>query len=181
MRYRELTTVGCSQEGELWLKGPNVFGGYLNNPERTKEAFSTDQWLKTGDVFKVDRYGNYYCVDRLKELIKYKGFQVAPAELEGLIVGHQDVTDACVLGVYDPGQATELPRAYVVPRAGVARTEEKAKEIAGWMATKVAPHKRLRGGVHFIDAVPKSPSGKILRRLLKESIKQDERKAGPRL
>ncbi|ROW16162.1 hypothetical protein VPNG_01860 [Cytospora leucostoma] len=173
--------VARGEEGELWLKGPNVFGGYLNDPERTREAFSTDQWLKTGDVFKVDKYENYYCVDRVKELIKYKGFQVAPAELEGLIVGHQDVTDACVLGVYDPGQATELPRAYVVLKPGVPRTDEKAKEIADWMATKAAPQKRLRGGVYFIDAVPKSPSGKILRRVLKDSIKQGERKAGPRL
>lgn len=129
----------------------------------------------------MDRYGNYYCVDRVKELIKYKGFQVAPAELEGLIVGHQDVTDACVLGVYDASQATELPRAYVALKPNIARTEDKANEIAEWMATKVAPHKRLRGGVHFIDVVPKSPSGKILRRLLRDKIKQDERKAGPRL
>lgn len=158
-----------------------MFGGYLDNPERTKEAFSADGWLKTGDVFKVDEHGNYYCVDRVKELIKYKGFQVAPAELEGLIVGHQDVADACVLGVYDPSQATELPRAYVVLKPGVGRDEDKAREITAWMATKVAPHKRLRGGVYFIDAVPKSPSGKILRRLLRDKITQDERKAGPRL
>ncbi|KUI66323.1 putative 4-coumarate--CoA ligase 1 [Cytospora mali] len=173
--------VTLGEEGELWLKGPNVFGGYLNNPERTKEAFTTDQWLKTGDVVKMDKYGNYYCVDRLKELIKYKGFQVAPAELEGLMVGHQDVTDACVIGVYDPSQATELPRAYVVLKPGVARSEAKAEEITTWMATKVAPHKRLRGGLYFIDVVPKSPSGKILRRLLRDKIKQDEKKAGPRL
>lgn len=173
--------VPYGEEGELWLKGPNIFGGYLNNPERTKEAFSADGWLKTGDVFKVDDHGNYYCVDRVKELIKYKGFQVAPAELEGLIVGHQDVADACVLGVYDPSQATELPRAYVVLKPGVARTEGKAGEIAAWMGAKVAPHKRLRGGVYFIDAVPKSPSGKILRRLLRDKITQDERKTSPRL
>ncbi|KUI54108.1 putative 4-coumarate--CoA ligase 1 [Cytospora mali] len=173
--------VTLGEEGELWLKGPNIFGGYLNNPERTKEAFTTDQWLKTGDVVKMDKYGNYYCVDRLKELIKYKGFQVAPAELEGLMVGHQDVTDACVIGVYDPSQATELPRAYVVLKAGVARSEAKAEEISAWMATKVAPHKRLRGGLYFIDVVPKSPSGKILRRLLRDKIRQDEKKAGPRL
>lgn len=129
----------------------------------------------------MDEHGNYYCVDRVKELIKYKGFQVAPAELEGLIIGHQDVTDACVLGVYEPSQVTELPRAYVVLKPGVEGSEDKAKEIAAWLATKVAPHKKLRGGVHFIDVVPKSPSGKILRRLLRDRITQGERKVGPRL
>ncbi|KAK7714297.1 hypothetical protein SLS64_004397 [Diaporthe eres] len=173
--------VALGEPGELWLKGPNVFGGYLNNLEKTKDAFSTDGWLKTGDVFQMDKYGNYYCVDRLKELIKYKGFQVAPAELEGLVVGHPDVADACVIGIYDPGQATELPRAYVTLKAGVTQDAAKAKEIADWMSAKTAPHKKLRGGVYFIDVVPKSPSGKILRRVLRDKIKQDERQAGPKL
>lgn len=158
-----------------------MFGGYLNNPEKTKEAFSADGWFKTGDVFKMDQHENYYCVDRVKELIKYKGFQVAPAELEGLIIGHHDVADACVLGVYDPSQATELPHAYVVLKPGVARSGDNAKEIAAWLGTKVAPHKRLRGGVHFIDEVPKSPSGKILRRVLRDKIAQGEKKIVPKL
>lgn len=173
--------VAFGEPGELFLKGPNVFRGYFNNDEKTKDAFSTDGWLRTGDVFKMDKYGNYYCVDRLKELIKYKGFQVAPAELEGLVVGHPDVADACVIGLYDPAQATELPRAYVTLKAGVTQDAAKAKEITDWMAAKTAPHKRLRGGVHFIDVVPKSPSGKILRRVLRDKMKQDERLAGPRL
>lgn len=194
--------VALGEEGELWLKGPNVFGGYFNNPDRTKDAFSTDGWFKTGDIFKIDKHGNYYCVDRLKELIKYsksekcysmtvlahwlthlatEGFQVPPAELEGLLLGHQDVADVCVIGVYDNSQATELPRAYVTLKAGVEQSDDKAKEIAEWMASKVAPHKRLRGGVYFIDIVPKSPSGKILRRVMRDKVKQEERKAGPKL
>ncbi|KAF3769052.1 acetyl-CoA synthetase-like protein [Cryphonectria parasitica EP155] len=173
--------VAPDEEGELWLKGPNVFGGYFKNSEKTKEAFSPDGWFKTGDIFKVDKHGNYYCVDRLKELIKYKGFQVPPAELEGLLLGHHDVADVCVIGVYDNNQATELPRAYVVLNSGVQASDDKAREIAEWMAPKVSPHKRLRGGVFFIDAVPKSPSGKILRRIMRDRAKQEERKAGPRL
>lgn len=193
--------VSLDEEGELWVKGPNVFGGYFNQPDKTKDAFSADGWFKTGDIFKIDKHGNYYCVDRLKELIKYskantahniimsapanhpfaEGFQVPPAELEGLLLGHEDVSDVCVIGIYDNNQATELPRAYVTLKTGVQQSDEKAKEIAEWIATKVAPHKRLRGGVYFIDVVPKSPSGKILRRVMRDKVKQEERKAGPKL
>lgn len=110
-----------------------------------------------------------------------EGFQVPPAELEGYLLGHQDVADACVIGIYDASQATELPRAYVTLKEGVQQGEEKATEIVEWIAAKVAPHKRLRGGVYFIDVVPKSPSGKILRRLMRDKVKEDERKAGPKL
>ncbi|PSR92110.1 hypothetical protein BD289DRAFT_364997 [Coniella lustricola] len=173
--------VPLGEEGELWLKGPNVFGGYFNHPDKTKDAFSKDGWFKTGDIFKIDKYGNYYCVDRLKELIKYKGFQVPPAELEGLLLGHEDVADVCVIGVYDNSQATEIPRAYITLKKGVPESDAKALEIVDWMAGKVAPHKRLRGGVHFTDVVPKSPSGKILRRVMRDRVKQAERKAGPKL
>lgn len=110
-----------------------------------------------------------------------EGFQVPPAELEGLLLGHQDVSDVCVIGIYDNDQATELPRAYITLKTGVQESEEKAKEIAEWISGKVAPHKRLRGGVYFIDVVPKSPSGKILRRVVRDKAKQNGRKAGPRL
>ncbi|KAJ4397010.1 hypothetical protein N0V93_001234 [Gnomoniopsis smithogilvyi] len=173
--------VPLGEEGELWVKGPNVFSGYFNQPEKTKDAFSADGWFKTGDIFKIDKHENYYCVDRLKELIKYKGFQVPPAELEGLLLGHDDVSDVCVIGIYDNSQATELPRAYVTLKSGVQQSDEKAKEIAEWMNSKVAPHKKLRGGVYFIDVVPKSPSGKILRRVMRDKAKQEERKSGPKL
>lgn len=91
------------------------------------------------------------------------------------------MADVCVIGVYDNSQATELPRAYVTLKAGVQESEAKAQELAEWMAAKTAPHKKLRGGVYFIDVVPKSPSGKILRRVMRDKAKQDERKAGPKL
>lgn len=110
-----------------------------------------------------------------------EGFQVPPAELEGLLLGHHDVADVCVIGVYDNNQATELPRAYITLKSGVSESDEKAVEIVEWMAAKVAPHKRLRGGVLFIDVVPKSPSGKILRRVMRDRVKQAERKVGPKL
>lgn len=96
-------------------------------------------------------------------------------------MGHHDISDVCVIGIYDNSQATELPRAYVTLKSGVQESDDKAKEIAEWIAAKVAPHKRLRGGVYFIDVVPKSPSGKILRRVMRDKVKQEERKSGPKL
>lgn len=108
-------------------------------------------------------------------MIKYKGFQVAPAELEGLLVSHPKVNDVAVLGIYDAAQATEIPRAYIVPVQGVRRGKETEEEIVKWLAARIAGHKRLRGGVRFVDEIPKTASGKILRRILKEKVKQEER------
>lgn len=164
-------------EGELWVKGPQLFLGYLNNPDKTRETMSEDGYFKTGDVFRKDRFGNLYCVDRLKELIKYKGFQVAPAELEGLLLGHPEVADVGVVGVQDDELASEVPRAYVVLKDQRAGGEAKAREIVDWMASRVAPHKKLRGGVVLVDAIPKSPSGKILRRVLRDVAKKERRGA----
>jgi 4-coumarate--CoA ligase len=110
-----------------------------------------------------------------------EGFQVPPAELEGVLLGHSDVTDVCVIPVYDQERATEVPRAYVVVKGDVERSEDKAKEIVEWISTKVAPHKQLRGGVRFIDEVPKNASGKLLRRVLKDQAKLEERATGPKL
>ncbi|KAI1107536.1 acetyl-CoA synthetase-like protein [Jackrogersella minutella] len=169
-------------EGELWFRGPNVFPGYLNRPELQKDTFSEDGFFKTGDIGYVDAKGNFYITDRLKELIKYKGFQVAPAELEGILLGHDEITDACVVPAHDHERETEVPRAYLVLRAGVPRTDAKAAEIAKWVEGKVSQHKRLRGGVRFVDEVPKNASGKLLRRVLKEQArKEDERARGPKL
>ncbi|KAI1382082.1 acetyl-CoA synthetase-like protein [Hypoxylon crocopeplum] len=169
-------------EGELWFRGPNVFPGYLNRPELQKDTFSEDGFFKTGDIGYVDTKGNFYITDRLKELIKYKGFQVAPAELEGILLGHDDIADACVVPAHDRERETEVPRAYVVLRPGVARTDDKAAEVAAWVEGKVAQHKRLRGGVRFVDEVPKNASGKLLRRILKEQArKEDQRAGGPKL
>ncbi|KAF1984505.1 acetyl-CoA synthetase-like protein [Aulographum hederae CBS 113979] len=165
--------VPTGEAGELWVKGPNIFKGYLNNVEGTKNALTDDGYFRTGDVGYQDKDGNFYITDRIKELIKYKGFQVPPAELEGLLVSNPAVADAAVIGVYDKEQATELPRAYVVLAPGQTKGDAKAKEIMDWMSTKVAGHKRLRGGVKFVDEIPKSASGKILRRVLKEQAKAE--------
>lgn len=162
------------ETGELWIKGPNVFKGYHKNLEGTKNALTDDGYFKTGDVGHQDKDGNFYITDRIKELIKYKGFQVPPAELEGLLVSHPLVDDVAVVGIYSKDQATEVPRAYVTPKSGVEGSPETAKEIMAWLQAKVASHKRLRGGVRFVDEVPKSASGKILRRLLKIKAQEEE-------
>ena len=169
----EENEVPAGQAGELWLKGPNVFKGYLNNKEGTENALTPDGYFKTGDVGYHDEEGNFYITDRLKELIKYKGFQVPPAELEGKLLSHQKVVDVCVVGVHSKEQATEMPRAFIVTKQGEA-TESTAKEIVEWIKTEVANHKQLRGGVRFVDEIPKSVSGKILRRLLKEQAQKED-------
>jgi 4-coumarate--CoA ligase len=166
--------MAVGEVGELWIKGPNVFKGYLNNPEGTAHALTADGYFKTGDVGYQDKDGNFYITDRVKELIKYKGFQVAPAELEGILVSHPGIDDVAVIGVYDKDQASELPRAYVVPKGGLGKGEKEAQEIIEWLGAKVAHHKKLRGGVRFVDEIPKSVSGKILRRVLKVKAQEEE-------
>ncbi|KAJ3417284.1 hypothetical protein HDV05_005740 [Chytridiales sp. JEL 0842] len=153
------------KEGELWLRGPNVMKGYHNNEKATKETIDEEGWLHTGDIAVMDKDGYFYIVDRIKELIKYKGLQVAPAELEAHLLTHPSVADAAVIGRPDEA-AGEVPRAYVVLKPGAETT--KATDIQDFIQTKVAQHKRLRGGVKFIDAIPKAASGKILRRVLRD-------------
>ncbi|KAF8469078.1 hypothetical protein BDZ91DRAFT_781993 [Kalaharituber pfeilii] len=162
------------QVGEIWMKGPNVMMGYLNNPEATKNAITEDGYFKTGDVGYVDKEGNLYITDRVKELIKYKGFQVPPAELEGLLAAHPKVDDVAVIGIFAPELATEVPRAYVVLAKGVEPSMETEQELIKYLENKVAQHKRLRGGVRFTDVIPKSASGKILRRILKDQAAKEE-------
>lgn len=164
------------QIGELWIKGPNIFRGYHNNPEGTKNALTPDGYFKTGDVGYQDKDGNFYITDRVKELIKYKGFQVPPAELEGLLISHPMIDDVAVIGLYNRDQATEVPRAYIVLRPGVEASRKTEQKIIQWLQVKVANHKRLRGGVRFVDEIPKSASGKILRRLLKIKAQEEEDK-----
>ncbi|KAL8654145.1 MAG: hypothetical protein Q9210_001691 [Variospora velana] len=166
--------VPAGEVGELWIKGPNIFKGYLNNPDGTRNALTEDGFFKTGDVGYQDKDGNFFITDRAKELIKYKGFQVPPAELEGLLASHPKINDVAVVGWYDKDQATEVPRAYVVPAPGVAGSKEVAADISAWLAAKVASHKRLRGGIRFLDEIPKSASGKILRRMLKVRAQEEE-------
>ncbi len=151
------------QRGELWVRGPNVMKGYLNNPAATADTIDPEGWLHTGDVAIVDDNGCYTVVDRVKELIKYKGYQVAPAELEAVLIGHPEIADAAVIGVPDADSGEELPKAFVVRAPGSALTPEA---VMDYMAEKVAPHKKIRI-VEFIEAVPKSASGKILRKDLR--------------
>ncbi|XP_019642431.1 PREDICTED: probable 4-coumarate--CoA ligase 3 isoform X2 [Branchiostoma belcheri] len=155
--------VGPGEDGELCVLGPQVMKGYYNNPEATANTIDPDGWLRTGDIVRYDEDGNFYAVDRVKELIKYKGFQVAPAELEAVLLGHPGVQDAAVIGLPDD-VAGELPKAFIVKKSD-AVTE---KDITDFVTERVAPYKKLRGGVVFIGEIPKTPSGKILRRMLKD-------------
>ncbi|MDX1449085.1 MAG: AMP-binding protein, partial [Acidimicrobiia bacterium] len=149
-------------DGELWVRGPQVMKGYLNNPEATAITIDEEGWLHTGDIGHFDEDGFLYIVDRLKELIKYKGFQVPPAELEGILLTHPGITDAAVIGVPDE-EAGEIPKAFVVARPDAGLSAEDVMEFVG---EHVAGYKRIRQ-VEFIDAIPKSASGKILRRELR--------------
>jgi acyl-CoA synthetase (AMP-forming)/AMP-acid ligase II len=149
----------AGEPGELWVRGPQVMKGYLNNPEATRATVDDEGWLHTGDIARVDADGHFFIVDRVKELIKYKGWQIAPAELEAILLTHPSVADAAVIGVPDD-EAGELPKVFVVRRGEVS-----AEEILAFVAARVAPYKKVRA-LEFIDKIPKSPSGKILRRLL---------------
>jgi 4-coumarate--CoA ligase len=150
-------------DGELWIRGPQVMKGYLNNPEATAATIDDEGWLHTGDIGYIDSDGHVYVTDRLKELIKYKGFQVAPAELEALLLTHPAVADAAVIGRPDE-EAGEIPVAFVALKAGQEATEQ---EIQDFIAEPVATYKRL-GAVTFVTEIPKSASGKILRRMLRD-------------
>ncbi len=151
------------EDGEICIRGPQVMKGYLNNPEATALTLDEDGWLHTGDIGHIDADGHVYVVDRLKELIKYKGFQVPPAELEALLLAHPAVADAAVVGVADE-EAGEIPAAYVVLKPGA---QASAEEIQEFVAGQVASFKQIRR-LTFIDAIPKSAAGKILRRVLRE-------------
>lgn len=167
--------LAAGSVGEFWVKGPNVFAGYWKNLSATANCMTSDGYFKTGDIGYEDEAGNFYITDRLKELIKYKGFQVAPAELEGLLVGSDMVADACVVGIYDESQATELPLAFVAKAEKYKSMgdENLEKEICKWVASRVTNHKRLRGGIRFVNEIPKSAAGKILRRVLRDQIKEE--------
>ncbi len=149
------------ETGELWIRGPQVMKGYWNNPQATRDTLDEEGWLHTGDVARVDQDGYLYIVDRVKELIKYKGYQVAPAELEEILQGHPAVADVAVVPSPDE-EAGEVPKAYVVLKPGL---QAKAEELMAYVAERVAPYKKIRR-VEFVDQIPKTLSGKILRREL---------------
>lgn len=162
--------LGTSAPGELLCAGPNVMRGYLGDEAATRAAIEPDGFLHTGDIMTVDDRGVFTVVDRLKELIKYKGYQIAPAELEALLLTHPDVADAAVVGVPDP-DAGEVPKAFVVPAPEATLTPE---EVAAHVAAYAAPYKKLRA-VELVTAIPRSASGKILRKELRAM--EDRRRA----
>lgn len=167
--------VAEGEPGEVLVSGPIVCQGYHNRPDADRDSF-VDGFYRTGDV-GIYKDGLVYIVDRKKELIKYKGLQVAPAELEALLISHKKVNDAAVIGIRDESQATEVPRAYIVKQPG---SNVQAQEIVEFVKANLASHKQLRGGVVFINEVPKSPSGKILRKEIRlwaaEAAAQDAQK-----
>ncbi len=152
--------VGFNQPGEILMRGPQVMLGYLDNKKATAEAIDENGWFHTGDIGYVDEDGYFYIVDRLKELIKVKGFQVAPAELEALLLTHPAVADVAVVPQLDE-RSGEVPKAFIV-----LKKETPAEEIMDWVVGKVAPFKEIKK-IEFIDQIPKSASGKILRRILR--------------
>ena len=160
-------SLGLDQDGEVWIRGPQVMKGYLNNESATKSTIDDDGWLHTGDIGHMDADGHLFVVDRLKELIKYKGFQVPPAELEALLLTHPQIADAAVIGLPDD-EAGEIPAAYVVLKPGQDPT---AADIQRFVADQVASYKQVRK-LTFVEEIPKSPSGKILRRVLRDQAKQ---------
>lgn len=189
--------VEIGTPGELWLAGPTIFKGYWRNPEATAAAIveqDGQRYLRTGDVGYEDANHNFFITDRVKDLIKYKGFQVTPAELEGKLTKHPLVQDAAVIGVYDGAAHTEVPRAYIVHGkrggqgceavTGVPQDDQSrrdAQNIIDWFATQAANHKQLRGGVRFLDQIPKSAAGKILKMDIKKMAKREEASQRPKL
>jgi acyl-CoA synthetase (AMP-forming)/AMP-acid ligase II len=161
--------LGPGQAGELLVRGPQVMKGYLNQPEATAAMIDADGWLRTGDVVYADAEGDFYVVDRVKELIKYKGYQVPPAELEALLLTHPAVADCAVIPVPDE-EAGEAPKAYVVLKG-----DASADALIEFVAERVAPYKKLRA-VELTDQIPKSASGKILRRVL---VERERARASP--
>jgi acyl-CoA synthetase (AMP-forming)/AMP-acid ligase II len=153
--------LGPGQDGELWIRGPQVMKGYLNNEQATRASIDHEGFFHTGDVGHADERGDFFIVDRVKELIKYKGYQVPPAELEAHVLAHPRVADAAVIGVNDE-DGQEIPKAFVVLKAPIS-----AEELMGFVASRVAPYKKIRR-LEIVDEIPKSPTGKILRRLLRD-------------
>lgn len=158
--------LGVNERGELWMRGPNVMRGYYKRPDATAEMLLPDGWLRTGDVACVDDDGNFFIVDRVKELIKHNGYQVAPAELEAVLLAHPAIADAAVIPSPDE-ETGEVPKAFVVLKAPI-----DAAAILDYVAGQVAPYKKIRR-IAVVDTIPKSPSGKILRRVLIEQERRE--------
>lgn len=158
-----LKGLPANDVGEILFRGPNVMKGYYKNDKATKETFTEDGWLRTGDIGYYDENGNLFVIERLKELIKVNAMQVPPAELEIILRNHPDVMEAAVVGIKHP-KCGEVPKAFVVRKPG---SKTKETEIQDYVAKQVSKHKQLTGGVTFIESIPKSAAGKILRREVK--------------
>jgi len=156
--------LGPGEVGELYIAGPQVMQGYWQRPQATAETLTADGWLRSGDIVQADEDGYVYIIDRKKEMIKYKGYQVAPAELESVLMEHPAVLDAAVIPKWDEAEATEVPKAFIVLRPQQTVT---AQELQRFVEERVAPYKKVRH-LEFVETIPKTPSGKILRRGLIE-------------
>jgi acyl-CoA synthetase (AMP-forming)/AMP-acid ligase II len=170
-RVMDLVTgqsVGPLQRGELWIRGPGVMKGYLHQPEASADTVDADGWVHSGDIGYADEDGYFFVVDRVKELIKYKGYQVAPAVLEAVLATHPAIADAGVIGVEDE-EAGEIPKAFVA-----LKSDASPEEILAYAAQRVAPYERIRL-LQVIDQIPRSASGKILRRVLIERERERSR------
>ena len=164
--------------GELWVRGPNIMTAYWRNPTATAATLTADRWLKTGDVAYVDENNKWYIVDRKKELIKVRGAQVAPAEIEALLLDHPQIVDAAVVGV-KTSKGDEEPRAYIIARNRELIT---SSEVTNYVRTQLSKHKRLTGGVVFVDQIPKTAAGKTRRAELRERANRERRgETGSRL
>ncbi|KAJ5372479.1 hypothetical protein N7517_004485 [Penicillium concentricum] len=174
MRFIDSTgdDVGDGAPGEITLRGPHIMMGYLGDPKATREHMLDGGWYKTGDIGYLDAQGFLFVSGRIKDIIKSNGFQVSPLELEEILVRHPRVKEAAVHGVWSERNATDLLRAYIVSETPLGKSgrdaEEAARSIAEFVASQVAGYKQLKGGVVFVDSLPKSPTGKLLRRLLKD-------------
>ncbi|PFH58821.1 hypothetical protein XA68_13168 [Ophiocordyceps unilateralis] len=158
--------VGVGQPGELFVRGPNMCLGYWRNEQATRDLIDDQGWLRTGDIATCDDDGWFWIVDRKKELIKVNAFQVAPAELEAVLLENEHVADAAVVG-FPLEEGVERPRAYVVMQEA-SRDTPTPQDIYSWVASRVSKHKRLDGGVVFVDEIPKLPSGKIKRKVMRD-------------
>lgn len=183
VNHETMEDVDSPQMGEILLRGPNITPGYFKNPEATKAAFYRDAdgtiWFRTGDIGSIDDEGFITLFDRIKEMIKYNGHQVIPSELEALLLEHPDIADAAVVGQWADDRATELPVAFVVLKnPDLASQESRSRTVTAmhsWINPRVANYKRLRGGIRFVKEIPKSPSGKTLRRYLREQLQESKK------
>jgi acyl-CoA synthetase (AMP-forming)/AMP-acid ligase II len=175
--------VGYDTRGELCVRGPTVTSGYFENPKANAESFDSEGFFKTGDIVYCDgKTKKWYVVDRKKELIKVRAFQVAPPELESVLLSHPYIVDAAVIGIKDPvDKDIEYPRAYVVKRPAPESKSLDEKAVKEYCGTRLAKYKELTGGVKFMEAIPKNASGKILKRLLREMAEKEAKEGKAKL